>query len=252
MKPGHSITKGYPHDTIISQERFKNRLGVFLDKGRKNKVHFLVDKAFYPDFKGIYPRMSAAGFRRAIDFLIFRLFDYAEALLVAENHIEHLLEEQPFIAEDFGFIKVVGPKDITDNPTKIYTSKYDDTISIFRNMSEEYEWHLIKNNGGAFQDTKLLIPNHRIAYALFFALGIKVEEVSKQEEEKSGVLKDFTVMYSEPKMLADAETPQSEAIAITLKACDEEDARSKAQFIFANGNFGFKKVTPENLTIINK
>lgn len=108
---------------------------------------------------------------------MFRLFDYAEALIVAENQINHILQDDPFIPEEFGFIKMLGPKDIKDRPEKIYVSKHNEDITLFRSPDKNYEWHMLERKADdAFKDTVLYLPNHRIAYAAFVALSIKVED----------------------------------------------------------------------------
>jgi hypothetical protein len=245
MKTDHSITKGYPYDTVISRERFKIRPNIILDRKDKNKTKLWMNKGDYPDYRpASWLQEKIAG--KLIDFLEFRIFDYAEALMVAESQIDHLLEEGPFLPEDFGFIKTVGPKEIFDNPAKIYTSKYDDSISLFRNDNEECEWHMLKRVNGAFNDTKLLLPNHRIAYAAFLALGVKVEEEKPQEKEEmrneKQELKEFKALYRGTTVTH----------SITVKAYDEEDARSRAKFIFETGDFGVSLVEFQELEIINQ
>ena len=178
MKPAHSITKGYPFDIVMSKDRFKNRPIVLLDFANKERILIEVDPIVYPTFKK--PSLLAKLFGgKTIDFLLHRLFDYAEALTVAETQVEHLLTDDPFIPEDFGFFKAVGPKTIHDNPSKIYISKHNEAVSIFRNADPEkkYDWRvLVRKTSDSFTETQLCLPNHRIAYAAFYALGIKVED----------------------------------------------------------------------------
>lgn len=242
MTPDHGITKGYPYDIIISKERFKNRLGLLLDRSKNNRIQLTVDKATYPSFPGVtwYHRFFTG---QLIDFLFFRLFDYAEALTVAENQIEDLLTEGPFIPEDFGFFKAVGPKEISDNPTVIYISRYDENISIFRNTVEEYEWRLVKNENGNFKDTKLTLPSHRIAYAAFFALGIQVETSQTPDimRTKKDKLKDFTVEYNPINGVG--------PYTLIVKAYDKQDARSRAKFIFETADFGISVVEFNELEV---
>lgn len=230
MKPDHSITKGYPYDIIISKDRFKHRLDPILDRSKGDRIMLTVNPEVYPEFTGIrwFHRLFAGWL---IDFLMFRVFDYAEALLVAETQIEHLLKEEPFLPEDFGFIKIVGPKEISDNPVKIYSSKYNEKISLFRNLEQDCEWVLIeKGEDSAFKQTMLQLPNHRIAYAAFTALSVKIEEINNNQkinimsEKKEVVLKEFKAVYNNPQ-IAREET-------ITLKAEDKNDAITKAKFIF--------------------
>lgn len=242
MTIDHSTSKGYPYDIIISRDRFKYRMDPLIDK-KTGKILIRPAAEAYPGFTGFtWLNRLFAGWQ--IDFLMFRIFDYAEALTVAENQIEHLLEEQPFLPEDFGFIKSVGPKEVTDNPTKIYISIYDESLSIFRNMNEDFEWHLIKNEGGAFKDTKLQIPNHRIAYALFFALGIKVEEIKEKElsPELRGDVKPYDVLYTE-----NNDVPVHHKIMV--KAINDKDAIEKGKYILENGGFGLTDISADKITV---
>lgn len=218
MNADHSTSKGYPFDTVISQERFKFRLSPLLDRGNY-KVQITVDPAVYPDFKGIKKIMRLfAG--SVIDFLLFRVFDYAEALTVAEQQIKDILTDAPFIPEEFGFFKAIKPKEITDNPAIIYISVYDTNISLFRN-TEDCQWTMVKRLEDAFTETKLIIPNHRIAYALFYALGVKVEE----EKVINNLLitkKDFKAQYC---------IPGCEPLKIDLFRSTSEDAFEDAKLI---------------------
>lgn len=253
MKTDHSTTKGYPYDTIISQERFKIRPNIILDRNDKNKTKFWINEGDYPGYRKAdwLQRLFA---RDIIDFLEFRIFDYAEALFVAETQIAHLQEEQPFLPEDFGFVKTVGPKEIFDNPTKIYTSRYNESVSLFQNDDEECEWHLLErihnNAGNTFKDTKLQLPNHRIAYAAFLALGVRVEEDKSQAQEiirdEKEEMKEFVAWYAAGML---ERTPWEHVIK--LKAYDEEDARDRAKFIFETGEFGLDNVNSKDIKFLN-
>lgn len=194
MNADHSTSKGYPFETVISQERFKYRLSPLLDRGNY-KVQVTVDPAVYPGFKGIKKIMRLfAG--SVIDFLLFRVFDYAEALTVAEQQIKDLLTDAPFIPEEFGFFKAIKPLEITDNPAIIYISVYDSNISLFRN-TEDCQWTMVKRTDDVFTETVITIPNHRIAYAFFYALGVKVEE-KKVINNLLITKKKFRALYSVP------------------------------------------------------
>ena len=173
MKIDHSISKGYPFDGIMSRVRFINRPKISIDENKKIIIE--CDKNVFPDFKkpNLIQRLFAGS---VIDFLMFRLFDYAEALVVSENQVMHLLEDMPFIPEEFGFEAIIKPKDTTDNPTKVYGSKYDDRYSLFRHPEKIATWVLVtRKSDGSFLDMNLFIPNHRIAYAVFLSLEIPVE-----------------------------------------------------------------------------
>lgn len=193
-KVDHAINKGYPFGNIISLERFCNRVAPLIDMGN-HKIQITVDPKIYPGFNGITKLMRLfAG--STIDFLLFRIFDYAEALNVAESQIKAFLQdEMPFIPEDFGFFKAVKPKDIKDNPAVIYVSLFDDSISMFRNNDSDFEWVIVRREEDKFKELKVQLPNHRIAYALFHAISIKVEN---KKVINSLSTNKFRATYTEP------------------------------------------------------
>jgi hypothetical protein len=176
--PGHSTSKGYPYTYVVSRERFPNRPTVNI--GFTNDEGAEVRRVVVGVNPEVYPGVDDSNFK---DFILNRLFDYNESLRDCEQQVTDLLSEAPFIPEEFGFEKVVGPKTVEDNPTKIYTSRFSPDISIFRNMDEISEWVVLRKKGvDAFEEIKLNLRTHRIAYAAFYALGITIEEI----ENKTG------------------------------------------------------------------
>ncbi|HHT9135812.1 MAG TPA: hypothetical protein ACFYEK_01065 [Candidatus Wunengus sp. YC60] len=182
MIPDHSISKGYPHDEPISQKRFANRLNILPDGESKIQIH---PTSAYPQFKGI-SWLQDQLFGRVTSFLRHRLFDYHEALKAAEAQIIDILFDRPFLPEDFGFEKLVGPKGIHDDPVTIYKSTFDDNITIHRDQDSNTHYIvLVREPDGEFKEYRLNLACQRVAYNTFFALGIKIELT---EEEKAKVL----------------------------------------------------------------
>lgn len=211
-KANYSTSKGYPYDKVISQERFKHRLITTLDMPTR-KVTIEADKRVYPDFKA--PSWIARLFGgKVIDFFMFRLLDYNEALIVAEQQIIDLLTDAPFIPEEFGFFKAIKPKSPFDNPAVVYVSRYDSSISLFRDPTKDSSWILTtREKDDEFKTIELNLLNHRIAYAAFFALGIQVE--GEYKEDNSYVVKDipFTATYT-----------HNDADPVTIKFRAHEDS----------------------------
>jgi hypothetical protein len=218
-KPGHSTTKGYPYEKSISREQLVSRPILTIDN--ENRVRMSVEP-------GAFPRMKETmSDEEMLDFLYDRLFDFQEALKIAENQITHILEDSPFIPDDFGFKKTVGPKSIKDNPTKIYTSKYNDKISLFRNDEDPLEWVILeKQENDIFRQTKLRIPNHRIAYAVFYSLNIQVHGDNEVKSFNIEVreMEKFTASYS-----PDGDDSKKVTVPVFM-ADDDHDARTRAKF----------------------
>lgn len=163
--PPHGLAKGYPWSGIAS-------------------------KGFYPPQERVVTLMNGddIAFKKPeeIDFddterwLAQKSLPAHEALCMAEEQIEYMMEEKPFIPDLFGFEAIVKPQDTTDVPITIYQSKFDENIIIFRKSKSDYGWTIQqKQTEGTMppiKDIDVTIPCERIAYALFYALGIKVEE----------------------------------------------------------------------------
>ncbi len=216
-KPDYGITKGYPYDKPASEERFVVRLIPYI--GSKGRVFINVDTKCYPDYKS--PNWFQRTFvSKFTDFLMHRIYDYDQALLAAEAQIYEMQKDYPFVPEDFGFEKIYGPKTISDPPVSIYASKYNNNISIFRGKDDF--WTMLTKKEEGFDSKTLKFPCHRIAYATFHALQVKVEG---QQFKDTDNMKIFTASY----------LPENNPeIAIHLDgyhAIDEDDAKSRASFM---------------------
>ena len=164
--PPHGLAKGYPWSGIaskvivISRETFRHR-----NEDGVDKYYYTIDGNVMPD--------SNNGAKEAG-------YIFQEALKIAEDQLEYMLTEAPFNPEDFGFVAIVKPVDTTDVPITIYQSKFDENIIIFRKSKSDYGWTIQqKQTEGTMppiKDIDVTLPCERIAYALFYALGIKVEE----------------------------------------------------------------------------
>lgn len=172
MIPDHSISKGYPHDAPISQQRFANRLNIHVDS--KGFIQVLKSDK-YPLYRGISWLQNIL-FGKTTSFLKHRLYDYHEALKAAEDQIVEILFDRPFLPEDFGFEKLVGPQEIHDDPVTVYRSMYDHNITIHR-APEGNNYTLLKRDPDTkeFTEINLNLPCQRVAYNTFFALGVQVE-----------------------------------------------------------------------------
>jgi len=119
--PGHAINKGYPYNMIQSAFLFKNRPGVkMLEDGK-------VELDINPEHYAI-PETEL----QETEFVFHRLYDFSEALTIAEEQVKTLLEEMPFIPEEFGFDVIHRPETINDSPVRVYASKYDPRFTLFR------------------------------------------------------------------------------------------------------------------------
>ena len=180
--PGHAINKGYPYNNIPSIEMFLNRpkIGVSPD----NKPFIDWDPETFKDA----PSQSEWGEKETnspfISFLLNRLVDYSESLKIAEDQIRALQEEAPFLPEHFGFELVHKHEEVSDPPVRIYVSKYNTAISLYRKPGNvnDIEWNpslwilVRKTEDCKFKEDEVHIHCHRIGYAMFCALQIQVEE----------------------------------------------------------------------------
>lgn len=182
--PGHSTNKGYPYNNVPSREMYKNRVVVGVDA--QNKPIITWDNEHFPDAPDFLEEDSN---NTRIHFLLCRLLDSHEALKIAEDQVDSLLEEKPFLPEHFGFELVHRHEDIADPPARIYISKYNDSVSLYRKPGEVEDpmwdpsiWILLrKMEDGTFRQDEVRILCHRIAYAFFCALQIQVEDKINME-----------------------------------------------------------------------
>lgn len=188
--PGHSTNKGYPYNAILSRTLFSNRPTINQDK--ENKV-VITDSR--PDIFGAIENAE-----QEREFLLHRLHDFNQALDTAEMQIEAILTENPFVPEDFGFELAHKPESIHDSPIRVYVSKYVEGVSIYREIqdpsdpkSDPSKWVVMVKeeepyNGKVgdtltktvFRPTRVKLDCHRIAYAVFYALGVQVEPLQNE------------------------------------------------------------------------
>lgn len=170
--PGHSLVKSLPFIAIASIELFKNRPKIWL--GEHGNVFVDIDEKIWGKVE-----QDDAGLK---EFAMHRLYDFDQALQMAEGQIIEILKEEPFIPEDFGFELIYKPETIHDSPVRVYESKFCPGLTLHRDVAppegdHDYSvWTLMKKNeDGTFSNQKLKLPCHRIAYAVFFAMGVQIE-----------------------------------------------------------------------------
>lgn len=176
--PGHSLNKGYPYNRVESLHAFPSRIHFFQRKEEDgNHAAIDIDREKFPNFKG-------ESVEELKDFLFDRGYELQEALKMAEGQVHDLLEEHPFMPENYGFELVHRNRTPKDPPVRIYVSKYDDHFSIYRKPGDDLStWILIRkidDDTTNFSELELKLPCARIAYAALWALGVKMEE--KKEE----------------------------------------------------------------------
>lgn len=187
QKPGFSLNKGYPYAGIESQKQLPIRVSIVLEKDNVITLH----RKDFPE-----PELTEAnGFdekNALIDFLMSRCFDFQEALKTAEQQLAEIFEDDPFIPEDLGFELAHKPETVSDAPIRVYSSVYDDRFTLHREIGnpDDPEWDTTKwvvmkkqDDTDKFDKVNVRIHNHRIAYHLFFALGVKMEAEQGPGEE---------------------------------------------------------------------
>lgn len=164
--PDHSTCKGYPwigvktEASYPAEKRFTSFQKVMLDPLEPNYVKIGTEKYMHKKIKE----------------LACHLIDAEDALMKAEEQIRFMQEDSPFVPEEFGFECVARPESITEAPIKIYCSKYNPNYSIYKIFGKRYDWKLLtKKDDVTFDELTLHFPCHRIAYAFFVAMGVKVE-----------------------------------------------------------------------------
>lgn len=186
--PGYQLTKGHPFDVPASKVFYKNRPIFFINEAGKAQLAGTVeDGVFTPDSTSPtrgWPSFEHPDHER--DFLYNRNYQAHEALYLAESQINDMLEEFPFIPETYGF-ELAHKHEFGEAPARIYVSKLDSTWSLYRKPNDDSPsqstWRLLrKREHGEFDQIEVNLPCARIAYAAFWALGIKmkadVEEIS--------------------------------------------------------------------------
>lgn len=159
--PPHGLAKGYPWNGIASK-------GFLPPEERRVRKDRTVFEKIFQIFSVFIHELKIGN--KSL-FL---------ALNMAEGQIEDMQKEKPFIPDLFGFEAIVKPQDTTDVPITIYQSKFDENIIIFRKSKSDYGWTIQQKQPEGtmppIKDIDVTLPCERIAYALFYALGIKVEE----------------------------------------------------------------------------
>lgn len=232
--PGHAINKGYPYLEIVTEAVFPNRVKVGMDENGMVAIDY--DKEVFPaDIQSASQKEQ---------FLLHRLFDFSEALKVAEDQIRTLLEEEPFIPEEFGFEVIAKPVDFAnDSPVRVYASKFDPKYTLYREVQDissgsfaPENWVLMKKNeDGSFSEIRVKLPCHRIAYALFYGLGVKVEE--DQHEAQKAPVEEMPPVKEMELFDVTFERGDAQAIIPKISAIDEKDAMTKAMFLFQTDDF---------------
>jgi hypothetical protein len=103
----------------------------------------------FPNYEGV-----------TTDFLLHRLFDYKSALFIAEEQIAHMIEQFPFIPEDFLF-------ELKEEKTYFLSGPKGEPI--FLSPSAEPMWWILSHNAFA---REVYFPNNVVAYHYFIATGI--------------------------------------------------------------------------------
>lgn len=192
--PGHSVNKGYPYDGIESKKLWPTRNRVSLGIDDNQSMFIAVEKELFPEAPELPAILSPVE-----TFLLHRMYDFKKALDVAEDQLEEVFEERPFIPERLGFEVIHNNKSPFEGPPmRIYLSKYSDHISIYRKPSENpldldpselAKWMVvIKKPDNTFHEIEADLPCERIAYAFFFAIGMKMPSTGK--EANSGPVRE--------------------------------------------------------------
>lgn len=199
--------------------------------------------------------------------------DFLELRLeTAENQIEEIFHEMPFTPETFGFELIHQNKDIHEKPVRMYISKYNDAITLYQKPSDPlsdtfnpYQWVLLeKITDGQFkEEINLVLPCHRIAYAAFYALKVKIEEpiddkmntYAEVVEEPVGsefnMEEDAEAMFKYTHMVDFTRDGITRGIAVTAKS--DKEALTQAKFILETDNENpILDVKFEELTIVAK
>lgn len=193
--PDHSTCKGYPwtgvktEDSYPFENRFTKFQKVMLDPAQPTYVNIGGEKFMHKKIKE----------------LACHLIDAEDALMKAEDQIKFMQEDSPFVPEEFGFECVARPESITEAPIKIYCSKYNQNYSIYKVFGKRYDWKLlIKKDDVTFDELTLYFPCHRIAYAFFVAMGVKVEGAIDIEFEVSHDSEGYALLNGEIMLAAGA------------------------------------------------
>jgi hypothetical protein len=172
--PAFAVEKGYPFVIPVSLENYplEHRVGeiLYLEEGT---IHMNQDNM--KEKLGLAPDCDSAQFDLGFQIGIVNKLIIAEhALTEAENQIQDMTRDLPFVPEDFGFELAVKPESIFDDPIRIYRSKFDSEVLLTNVLDEDNAWIIVKGS-----KIKVLLPCSRVALCVFFSLGIPVREDKK-------------------------------------------------------------------------
>lgn len=239
--PGHSLNKGYPYNGIESQRMLPNRAEFTMREDKKIEVVLDRDKFPATNDEDRYDLKS---------FLFDRAFDYQEALKIAEGQLTDILEEKPFIPENYGFEVAHKHESPTSGPpVRMYVSKYDDRFSLFRKPMalDSKEWNpalwtlLKKNDEGEFIDTEVLIPCDRFAYVIFTALGVIIKEEEIVEEPDTKEESDNKEISHAMRRSNAAEDEEDIYDAVARMRAEEEDEKLQFSKLYSEEEYIKKK-----------
>lgn len=227
--PGHTVDGGYPFVKPVSQGTFPNRMTISMDLIEK-QVYIDINKKIFTNAPEWPEKLSDLE-----SFFMDRLYDYSQALSAAEGQIEDMLLEQPFVPEDLGF-EIIAPSD-HEMATAVFESKYQRGTIIMRSLYDSLDeslplnmWTLIRterDESGKIimnKGIELNLPCKRIAYATFFALGIKMKEDKAEEPAQNNEANFYTVLFERVDVGKDHPWIKIEGI----DAADEAEAIQKA------------------------
>lgn len=178
--------KGYPFAGIKSRELFPNRPLVTIITEGLVDIDAKYNERLFPGYDLNDPKSEG-------DFMAHRLFDYQMALAAAEEQIEDIFAQHPFIPEDFHFEKHVDPEDAKN----VYYTHALCALSPVRD--EAMYWMVMCDNFK--KPIKVYFYNVAVAYHYFVAIGVIDPEADVTE------IIDVTPSQEElDKMLAEGES----------------------------------------------
>lgn len=254
--PRHSLNKGYPYNGVESMRVMQNRPSLRMDEHGKIVINWAEEH-----FGTVNSKQEDR--TDLEDFLLHRLYDFQETLSVAEGQINDILEEKPFIPENYGFELVHKNADITQSPVRIYQSIFDQRYSLFRKPADTTKafnaskWTLLfKNQNGIFTETEINLPCDRIAYAVFFGLSVAMDASKKGESEPVQEMmpargtKNYTVRFTRIIYMLD-DTEDTIIKEVDVEAENKSDALTRAKFhLETNPDEMVYGVTFEELEVI--
>lgn len=181
--PKHNLGDDYPFMEPVSLQIYpaNERLGQILhiDKGIINMNREAMEIKF-----GLKPNSGDNEFDRAYYLGITdRLLKAEQALQEAEHQVRDTMKDLPFIPEAFCFEVVQAPQSIEEDPITIYKSKLTSGILLSRVIGKSNNWIVMRDG----VKIEFHIPCERVAFHVFYALGIPVkEEIPAEEPTEEG------------------------------------------------------------------